>query len=283
MLACELLDSSFVESLRELAVASREPLQVWLQECCDSGLERLRGRRPRARRPVILVSSRSGAARQTTTVVLSRKSRAGSPYPPGMSPGNTARPLSALASPASQREFLRTTRENHQERTTSGAPLRRDLKIAEASCTRNIKTACGKPSGRGFLKLLHKKHANRVRRSKPARLIGPEGDAAQSAACGSPRCRAYPPQRSCGRVAEGGGLLNRYRVVKPYRGFESLRLRQFYDVSGNGSRFLRLLSHQSLDVSRLAGVSQLRFNLLKHLGSLLEQRIELGCLPVCFR
>ena len=31
--------------------------------------------------------------------------------------------------------------------------------------------------------------------------------------------------RRCGRVAEGGGLLNRYRVVKPYRGFESLRLR----------------------------------------------------------
>ena len=30
----------------------------------------------------------------------------------------------------------------------------------------------------------------------------------------------------CGREAEGGGLLNRYRVVKPYRGFESLRLRQ---------------------------------------------------------
>ena len=27
-------------------------------------------------------------------------------------------------------------------------------------------------------------------------------------------------------MAEGGGLLNRYRVVKPYRGFESLRLRQ---------------------------------------------------------
>jgi hypothetical protein len=32
--------------------------------------------------------------------------------------------------------------------------------------------------------------------------------------------------RSCGRVAEGGGLLNRYRLVKAYRGFESLRLRQ---------------------------------------------------------
>jgi hypothetical protein len=28
-----------------------------------------------------------------------------------------------------------------------------------------------------------------------------------------------------GRAAEGGGLLNRYRVVKSYRGFESLRLR----------------------------------------------------------
>ena len=35
--------------------------------------------------------------------------------------------------------------------------------------------------------------------------------------------------RSCGREAEGGGLLNRYRVVKPYRGFESLRLRQYSD------------------------------------------------------
>jgi hypothetical protein len=47
----------------------------------------------------------------------------------------------------------------------------------------------------------------------------------ESAACGWPPRRAYRPLRSCGRVAEGGGLLNRYRVVKPYRGFESLRLR----------------------------------------------------------
>src|SRR5688572_22545713 len=31
--------------------------------------------------------------------------------------------------------------------------------------------------------------------------------------------------RSCGREAEGGGLLNRYTALKPYRGFESLRLR----------------------------------------------------------
>ena len=62
------------------------------------------------------------------------------------------------------------------------------------------------------------------------RLNRREFGGAQSAACGSPRCRAYRPQRSCGRVAEGGGLLNRYRVVKPYRGFESLRLRQFITI-----------------------------------------------------
>ena len=54
----------------------------------------------------------------------------------------------------------------------------------------------------------------------------------ESAACGWPPRRAYPPYRSCGRVAEGGGLLNRYRVVKPYRGFESLRLRQTTLLSG---------------------------------------------------
>src|SRR2546430_17338641 len=55
--------------------------------------------------------------------------------------------------------------------------------------------------------------------------MAPELGNLESVACGSPPRRAYPPQWSCGRVAEGGGLLNRYRVVKPYRGFESLRLR----------------------------------------------------------
>jgi hypothetical protein len=39
-------------------------------------------------------------------------------------------------------------------------------------------------------------------------------------------CRGAHCARRCGREAEGGGLLNRYRVVKLYRGFESLRLRQ---------------------------------------------------------
>ena len=37
---------------------------------------------------------------------------------------------------------------------------------------------------------------------------------------------------SCGREAEGGGLLNRYTVEKPYRGFESLRLRQYSNFGG---------------------------------------------------
>jgi hypothetical protein len=34
-----------------------------------------------------------------------------------------------------------------------------------------------------------------------------------------------PSDWCCGREAEGGGLLNRYTVEKPYRGFESLRHR----------------------------------------------------------
>ena len=61
----------------------------------------------------------------------------------------------------------------------------------------------------------------------------PEFGSPKSAACGPPRRRAYRPYRRCGRVAEGGGLLNRYRVVKPYRGFESLRLRQCMALTNN--------------------------------------------------
>src|SRR3982074_874881 len=57
-----------------------------------------------------------------------------------------------------------------------------------------------------------------------------------SAACGSPPCRAYRPYRRCGGVAEGGGLLNRYRVVKPYRGFESRRLRHPSPCRAAGGR-----------------------------------------------
>ena len=39
------------------------------------------------------------------------------------------------------------------------------------------------------------------------------------------------PKRRRGREAEGGGLLNRYTPLKAYRGFESLRLRQFFLVT----------------------------------------------------
>ena len=46
-------------------------------------------------------------------------------------------------------------------------------------------------------------------------------------------------------MAEGGGLLNRYRVVKPYRGFESLRLRHPRSSSrGAGQALCRFTSKQ---------------------------------------
>lgn len=38
-------------------------------------------------------------------------------------------------------------------------------------------------------------------------------------------------------MAEGGGLLNRYRLVKAYRGFESLRLRQSFHSLHSNPRF----------------------------------------------
>src|SRR6266481_7228812 len=66
--------------------------------------------------------------------------------------------------------------------------------------------------------------------------MAPELGNLESVACGSPPRRAYPPQWSCGREAEGGGLLNRYRVVKPYRGFESLRLRHPSPCRASGGR-----------------------------------------------
>ena len=36
-------------------------------------------------------------------------------------------------------------------------------------------------------------------------------------------------------MAEGGGLLNRYTALKPYRGFESLRLRQLLLIYSCGA------------------------------------------------
>jgi hypothetical protein len=43
--------------------------------------------------------------------------------------------------------------------------------------------------------------------------------------------RRFPHAWRRGREAEGGGLLNRYRVITPYRGFESLRLRQCRQIA----------------------------------------------------
>ncbi len=55
-------------------------------------------------------------------------------------------------------------------------------------------------------------------------------------ACQADPDASYAKDRRRGRVAEGGGLLNRYTLVKAYRGFESLRLRQV-----SGSPYVRTL------------------------------------------
>jgi hypothetical protein len=60
----------------------------------------------------------------------------------------------------------------------------------------------------------------------PVEIQGLESRACNLVLAARHRVGHIEPYRRCGRVAEGGGLLNRYRVVKPYRGFESLRLRQ---------------------------------------------------------
>jgi hypothetical protein len=138
-----------------------------------------------------------------------------------MSPGNTAQLLSALASPARKREFLRTT-ENGRPREPPSVALGELLKLpAHAIKRRRLQSRRGDVSRRCCTNGTHTLMggANRY-----VALFRIECDGPQSA-CGSARCRAYPPPWSCGRVAEGGGLLNRYRLVKAYRGFESLRLR----------------------------------------------------------
>src|SRR5437868_8829628 len=91
----------------------------------------------------------------------------------------------------------------------------------------------------------------------------PPASNVKPAACGWPPRRAYRLFRSCGRVAEGGGLLNRYRVVKPYRGFESLRLRQNTNL-----RYRAIFCDRAADCDRQVsvinivrlGVAATRFN-----------------------
>src|SRR5262249_4871947 len=62
-----------------------------------------------------------------------------------------------------------------------------------------------------------------------------------------------------GRVAEGGGLLNRYTGVNLYRGFESLRLRQFPDSRRDArERGLRAATRQCVVAAPVALSSAFR-------------------------
>ena len=157
-----------------------------------------------------------------------------------MSPGTLLSILAPSPLPHRMREFREPPQDDRprgaSRRATSGAPLRRVPKITEASCTGNTKTALRTLPGRGFWKMLHKRHAPPGRKAANDTTGRPKSASRrglQSAACGSARRRAYPRSWSCGRVAEGGGLLNRYRLVKAYRGFESLRLRQIRQARGD--------------------------------------------------
>src|SRR5260370_24378105 len=76
--------------------------------------------------------------------------------------------------------------------------------------------------------------ASIIRAQEP--LDGSELGSVESVACGSPPRRAYRAQRSCGRVAEGGGFLNRYRGLNPFRGLEYLRLRPPPPSPASGGR-----------------------------------------------
>src|SRR6202167_5104463 len=166
-----------------------------------------------------------------------------------MSPGNTAQLLSALASPARKREFLRTT-ENGRPREPPSVALGELLKLpAHAIKRRQWRSLLGDVSRRCCTNGTHTLMgvANR-----DMALFRIECDGPQSA-CGSARCRAYPPPWSCGRVAEGGGLLNRYRLVKAYRGFESLRLRQHLRISRSFDARPLLISHVQPQPQRYSG------------------------------
>src|SRR5258705_5652496 len=60
-----------------------------------------------------------------------------------------------------------------------------------------------------------------ARRNGRVRLTSPNGTSLARNA--TPVDYSHPGRG--GRVAEGGGLLNRYKALKPYRGFESPPLR----------------------------------------------------------
>ena len=138
------------------------------------------------------------------------------------SAGNQSNPL--------QRRVRKIVRQ-HERQTpmaSAGAKRKHTFGAAKRAMRRRLATAAAAeqirdPKSRLRLRTL----AGAADRESPSYEMALEFSGLKSAACGSPPRRAYRPDRRCGRVAEGGGLLNRYRVVKPYRGFESLRLRHF--------------------------------------------------------
>src|SRR6185437_9845105 len=71
---------------------------------------------------------------------------------------------------------------------------------------------------------------------------------------------SYRCKRSGGREAEGGGLLNRYRVEKPYRGFESLPLRLQARRSAGGPAFFVMLSSPLCRVTAWPPTPRLAFD-----------------------
>jgi hypothetical protein len=79
-----------------------------------------------------------------------------------MSPGTLLSMLRALPHP----HEAGNSSEPLKNGTTSGAPLRREVEIIEAPCTRNEKTASGMPEDGDFGAMLHKWHAIVIRNSK---------------------------------------------------------------------------------------------------------------------
>src|SRR5262249_24150694 len=74
------------------------------------------------------------------------------------------------------------------------------------------------------------RYRQKKRGGAAARIFG-SSLAGKKAASGWAARRARWPAGERRRGRARGGLVNRYRVVKPYRGFESLRLRQIMLIS----------------------------------------------------
>src|SRR5579872_3150314 len=150
-----------------------------------------------------------------------------------MSPGTLLSILAPSPLPHRMREFREPPQDNRHEVPQDGRPrvppsaaFQKLPKLHEQAIQRRPRGRFpAEVSGRCCSKGTHLR-AVRLQTTQRDGRKAPPAVVFNLAACGSARRRAYPRLWSCGRVAEGGGLLNRYRLVKAYRGFESLRLRQ---------------------------------------------------------